>query len=183
MHSIDELIAGCKKRDRKAQKILYDTYSPVMLGICVRYSNDVPEAEDILQEGFLKIFQNIHEFEGKGHFVGWMKKIMVNTAITLYHRNKKHYFHDDLDNIENEPEDQITPESVYSTEELYKLIHGLPQGYKVIFNLYAIEGYKHKEIAEKLNIDESTSKSQYLRAKKYIRNELAKMEKVLNEQK
>ena len=140
----------------------------------MRYVYERSEAEDILQEGFLKIFTKIGEFEGRGSFEGWMKRIFVNTAITHYHKNSKHNkYHYDIDDVQiPKNEKPAYGESEFTKEELFKIIHSLPEGYKVVFNLYALEGYKHKEIAEMLKIDINTSKSQYSRAKKLIRRKL-----------
>ena len=174
MISEEKLIEKCRNNDRAAQKRLYNSYAPIMLGICMRYVYERSEAEDILQEGFLKIFTKIGEFEGRGSFEGWMKRIFVNTAITHYHKNSKHNkYHYDIDDVQiPKNEKPAYGESEFTKEELFKIIHSLPEGYKVVFNLYALEGYKHKEIAEMLKIDINTSKSQYSRAKKLIRRKL-----------
>lgn len=175
----EKLIEKCKKGNRKAQKYLYDKYSSVMFGICIRYSKNLNDAEDILQEGFIKIFGYINSYEGKGSFEGWMKRIMVNTAITFYHKNLKHKYHDDISELqETINTDSNWQDSDFTHDELLRIIQTLPDGYRNIFNLYAIEGYKHKEIAQMLEIDVSTSKSQYHRAKKIIRNKLEALKKV-----
>lgn len=174
MISEDQLIEKCRNNDRAAQKMLYDKYASLMLAICRRYVFEKSEAEDILMEGFLKIFTKIKEFEGRGSFEGWMKRIFVNTAITNYHKsakhNKNHYDIDEVNVVKSEK--PAFGESEFTHEELFKIIHSLPQGYKIVFNLYALEGYKHKEIAEMLEIDINTSKSQYSRARKLIRKKL-----------
>jgi len=176
MFELEAVIAGCIRNNRKAQVMLYNQYAPMLLAICARYVADKSEAEDILQESFLKILKNVKEYSGKGHFENWMKKIVVNTAITHFHREKKHYYHEEIDNIpENETQLDISPDVKIETEELYQLLTTMPVGYKMIFNLYAIEGYKHKEIAEQLHIEESTSKSQYLRAKNWLIKEMKKL--------
>jgi RNA polymerase sigma-70 factor (ECF subfamily) len=176
MFNLENIISDCKKGKRKAQMQLYNQYASVLLSICLRYVSDKSEAEDILQEGFLKILKNIKEYSGIGHFEGWMKKIIVNTAITHFHREKKHYYHDEIDEIsENEVSISLSPDKEYDAIELFSLLKKMPEGYRIIFNLYAIEGYKHREIAEQLNIDESTSKTQYLRAKKWIIKEMQNM--------
>ena len=178
MHSDEELIKRCIARDRKAQKLLYERYAPVLLGVCIRYASDRDEAEDILQDGFLKVFDHLEDFGGYGSLVNWMRKIMVNTAITNYHRTLKHRYHSDY----SEVQDQIGfPESLedvdFTREELLGVIQGLPPGYKMVFNLYAIEGYKHREIAEMMEIDVNTSKSQYSRARQIIRKKLEHLAK------
>lgn len=174
MISEDQLIERCRNNDRAAQKILYNKYAALMLAICRRYVFEKSEAEDILMEGFLKIFTKISEFEGRGSFEGWMKRIFVNTAITNYHKSSKHNKHHyDIDDVHiSKSEKPAFGESEFTHEELYKIIHSLPEGYKMVFNMYALEGYKHKEIAEMLEIDINTSKSQYSRAKKLIRKKL-----------
>lgn len=174
MISEEQLIEKCKKYDRVAQKMLYDRYAPILLGICMRYVFEKSEAEDILQEGFLKIFTKITEFEGRGSFEGWMKRVIVNTAITHYHKSSKHNkYHYDINDVQlPKNEKPAIGEAEFTSEELLYVIHSLPDGYKHVFNLYAIEGYKHKEIAEMLKIDINTSKSQYSRAKKLIRKKL-----------
>ncbi len=173
MFELEKVISGCKKNKRKSQVLLYNQYAPMLLGLCSRYVNDKAEAEDILQESFLKIFRNIKEYTGKGHFEKWMAKIVVNTAITHFHKEKKHYYHDEIDDVKDfEYQTNYSPQSELQAQELSNLLKTMPEGYRMIFNLYAIEGYKHKEIAEKLNIDESTSKTQYLRAKNWIIKEM-----------
>ncbi|NBC82325.1 MAG: sigma-70 family RNA polymerase sigma factor [Bacteroidetes bacterium] len=176
MFDLEKIIEGCKKNKRKAQMYLYEHYAALLLGVCIRYAESKPEAEDILQEAFLKIFDNIDSYTGKGNFEGWMKRIVINTAITHYHKNKKYYHHQDVEDMtEEELKINITPDTEYSVKELHDLLAQMPEGYRMVFNLYAVEGYKHKEIAEKLNIDESTSKSQYLRAKNWVVKQMQKM--------
>lgn len=168
-----ELIESCKNKNPKAQKYLYNKYSGIFLGMCARYSSSLSDAEDILQEGFLKIFLNINFYAGTGSFEGWMKRIIVNTAITHYHKNLKHQYHYDIEDIKEITIENTDVESEdYSKEELLDVIKSLPDGYKMVFNLYAVEGYKHKEIAELMKIDINTSKSQYSRAKKIIQTKL-----------
>jgi RNA polymerase sigma factor (sigma-70 family) len=179
MMSDQQIIEGCAKHDRKAQKVLYEKYSGFLLGVCLRYSVDKTEAEDILQESFLKIFFNINEFSGTGSFIGWLRKIAVNTAITHYHKNLKHRYMLDIDEyVSVETGTEGFEEDFYTAEELYRVLNELPAGYRMVFNLYAVEGYKHKEIAEMLGIDTNTSKSQYSRARSAIRDKLEKLGKL-----
>jgi RNA polymerase sigma factor (sigma-70 family) len=174
-----EIIEGCRRNERKAQKALYERYASILLGVCIRYSGRRDEAEDILQDGLIKVYFNIKEFAGKGSFINWMKKIMVNTAITHYHRNLKHQYHQDIEDIRETDIDWVSLNtSEFTREELFNVIRDLPHGYRLIFNLYAIEGYKHKEIAEMLEIDVNTSKSQYSRAKALIRRKLGTLRKI-----
>lgn len=176
MFNLGKVIEGCKKDRRKEQIELYRHYAPMLLAVCLRYVADKSEAEDILQESFLKILGNIREYTGQGHFENWMKKIVVNTAITHFHREKKHYYHDDIEEAgEIESPYALAPDKEFDAVELQQLISRMPEGYRVIFSLYAIEGFKHREIAEKLDIDESTSKTQYLRAKNWIIKEMKKL--------
>lgn len=173
MFNLEKVIIGLKKSKRKPQVQLYNQYAPMLLGICMRYVADKSEAEDILQEGFIKIFKNIGNYTGEGNFEGWMKKIVVNTAITHFNKEKKHYYHEEIEEAtELEVDKAFSPDKVYDAKELNELLKKMPEGYRVIFNLYAIEGYKHREIADKLEIEESTSKTQYLRAKKWLIKEM-----------
>ena len=179
MMSDQQIIKGCAKHERKAQQLLYDRYSRFLLGICLRYAADKAEAEDILQESFLKIFFNIKDFSGTGSFIGWLRKVTVNTAITHYHKNLKYRYHVDIEEYVS-VETGVTSfeEDFFTSEELYRVLNELPSGYRMVFNLYAIEGYKHKEIAEIMGIDTNTSKSQYSRAKAVIRDKLEKLGKL-----
>ncbi len=178
MIELSKIVDKCKDYNKKAQKELYDVYSPVLFGICLRYSNSKTEAEDILQVGFMKIFTKINDYSGKGSFEGWMKRIIVNTAISHYHKNKKYKDNYDIDEIKETDVEGATFDTVdFTKEELFYVINKLPEGYKMIFNLYAVEGYKHKEIAKKLNISENTSKSQYSRAKEKLKKMLEDISK------
>jgi len=174
-----QIIELCAKHDRKAQQVLYDKYSRLLLGICLRYATDKAEAEDILQDSFLKIFFSIKDFTGSGSFIGWLRKVAVNTAITHYHKNLKYRYHVDIDEyVTIEAGVMSFEEDFFTSDELYKVLNELPTGYRMVFNLYAVEGYKHKEIAEMLGIDTNTSKSQYSRAKAVIRDKLEKLGKL-----
>jgi len=179
MVSDQQIIDGCAKHDRKAQQLLYNKYSRFLLGICMRYSTAKAEAEDILQDSFLKIFFNIKDYTGTGSFIGWLRKVAVNTAITHYHKNLKFRYHIDIEEYVSTETGVISfEEDFFTSEMLYKVLNELPTGYRMVFNLYAIEGYKHKEIAEMLGIDTNTSKSQYSRAKAVIREKLASLGKL-----
>lgn len=171
-----EILEGCIKGESSAQRKLFDLYSRLLLGICNRYASSIEEAEDVMQEGFVKIFLNIKEFKGEGSLVAWMRRIMINTAITHYHKMRKHRYHDDLDEVkETKFEDYQWEESEFSREELFNIIQRMPDGYRMVFNLYAVEGYKHREIADIMNIDENTSKSQYSRARRWLQKRLLKI--------
>ena len=173
-----QIIDGCCRKDKKAQKVLFERFAKVLLGICMRYAGRRDEAEDILQDGFVKIYGNIRDYAGTGSFINWMKKIMINTAITHYHRNLKHHYQQDIEDIrETDIEGYEFEAAEFTREELFGVISDLPEGYRMVFNLYALEGYKHKEIAELLEIDINTSKSQYSRAKGLIRKRLEVLKK------
>lgn len=164
LFSDEELIQGCCKGKRKAQQVLYDTYGPRMYAIALRYSKMEQEAEDILQEAFLKVFQNIKTFRKDSSLVYWIKRIVINTA--LNHQRSKLYLYPmvDVNDLKSHFSYELTL-SAFSYKELLEMVRRLPTGSQVIFNLYAIEGYKHHEIAKMLEISEGTSKSQYARAK------------------
>lgn len=173
MNSEKALIEGCKDDDRQCQRALYDEYAPKMMVVCMRYSKSDLEAEDILQESFIKVFDNIKRFKGESKLVHWIKRIVVNTA--LNHGRRKLYMFPmlDVENIDN-PSDGDVPLSGYHFQELLKMIQELPSGCQIIFNLYAIEGYNHNEIAEMLDISVGTSKSQYSRARMLLREMIQK---------
>jgi RNA polymerase sigma factor (sigma-70 family) len=170
------ILEGCIKGRSSAQQQLFDSYSRLMLGICARYAANTEDAEDVMQEGFVKIFLNIKEFKGDGSLVAWMRRIMINTAITHYHKMRKHRYHDDLEEVrETKFENNDWSEADFTREELFGVIQRMPEGYRMVFNLYAVEGYKHREIAEIMDIDENTSKSQYSRARKWLQDRLIKI--------
>lgn len=176
MNSDSEILSGCIKGKQSAQRELFDKYSRLLLGICVRYASSVEEAEDILQEGFVKIFLNISHFKGEGSLMAWMRRIMINTAITHYHKMRKHRYHDDIEEVrETNLEEHSWNEADFTREELWNVIQRMPEGYRMVFNLYAVEGYKHREIAEMMGIDENTSKSQYSRARRWLQERLLKL--------
>jgi RNA polymerase sigma-70 factor (ECF subfamily) len=174
-----QIIEGCARHERKAQQVLYDRYSGFLLGVCMRYASDKAEAEDILQDSFLKIFFSIKNYSGTGSFIGWLRKVAVNTAITNYHKNLKYRYHVDIEEY-MPAETGVTSfeEDFFTSDELYMVLKELPAGYRMVFNLYAVEGYKHKEIGEMLGIDTNTSKSQYSRAKAVLREKLEKLGKL-----
>ncbi|MBK6730985.1 MAG: RNA polymerase sigma factor [Bacteroidetes bacterium] len=164
-NSSDEiLIQYSINGDRSAQKAIFDKYSSRLMGVCMRYAVDQPAAEDILQEGFIKAFKNLSKFRNEGSFEGWLRRIMVNTAIEIY--RKKNHLYPVLE-IETQTE-RVTYDNVLSdlaAEDIMHMVMNLSPGYRTVFNLYAVEGYSHKEIAEQLNISEGTSKSQLARAR------------------
>ena len=165
------LIENCINGNRKSQKQLYDFFSPKMYAICLRYAKNQMDAEDILQDAFVKLFNNLYKFRGEGSFEGWVRRIFVNTAIEHLRRNNIKTT--DGEGLENAIVDkhESALDSLYK-KDLIKTVTKLSEGYRTVFNLYAIEGYSHKEIAKKLGITESTSKSQFSRAKAILRDVL-----------
>lgn len=167
-NSEEEIIEGCIKNKRKAQKRLYEKYYRRMLGICLRYCSDTDEAEHVMLSGFMSIFSKINSFQRKGSFEGWMKRIMVNTAIDAFRKNKKYKYHLDVVDLENELQTEGNfPENI-SINEILSIVQQLPPGYRIVFNLFAIEGYEHKEIAEMLGVSVNTSKTQLFKARKML---------------
>jgi len=174
MMSDEELIDGCIREDRQVQGMLYRKYADKMYAVCLRYSNSREEAEDVLQEAFIKIFDKISKFRREGSFEGWMRRIMVNTALRSWDKRARKFEPGDLDHVQ-EPTLDARVLGEMGAKEIMKLIEQLPDGYKVVFNLFAVEGYSHKEIGEMLNITESTSRSQYARARKSLKLMLEKL--------
>jgi len=165
-------ITRLQNKDRKAQVAFYKFLSPKMYGICLRFANSRDDANDILQEGFIRVFQHINKFRGEGSFEGWVRRTIVNTAINYYKKEKKRGYKVELDYIKKK---YISDESVIekmSFKELIKIIRELPTGYRTVFNLNVIEGYTHKEIGAILGISENTSKSQLSRAKSALQKKL-----------
>lgn len=173
------IIEGCKSDKTEAQKQLYSHFSPKMMVVCLRYSKSQQEAEDILQEAFIKVFKHIKGFKEESSLFYWIKRIVINTALNS--QRSKLYLFPMVDVVNLEEQDQLLPIQEYSWQDLLKLIQELPTGCQVIFNLFAIEGYSHKEIAEKLNISEGTSKSQYARARTLLREKIEQDEKIVYE--
>jgi len=159
------LIKGCLKNDRASQKQLYDKYAEVMLGVCYRYTKSMADAEDVLQEGFVRVFKNLQQYKREGELGAWIRRIMVTTALNYLKRNAK-YQHDlAFEKIEMHPVTDEDPAVMMNTKELASLIQQLPTGYQTIFNLHAVEGYSHVEIGALLGITDGTSRSQYARAR------------------
>ncbi len=171
----EELIKGCIRRERTAQKALYDRYSPKLYALCYRYVKDRMDAEDVLVTAFTKVFDRIDQFKGEGSFEGWLRKVVVNEALTFLRRNRSMYLETELEVAERKP-DYNTLSDHLEAEDLMRLIQELPSGYRIVFNLYAIDGYSHKEIAEQLGISENTSKSQLSRARAHLQKLLANIQ-------
>lgn len=199
---IDEkqIIKGCRQHNKTAQKALFTKYSSTMLAVCQRYAQNRDEAKDMMQEGFLKIFGKIRQYSGKGSLEGWMRRIMINNAINQYRKNKKHYFHhlvDEKITKAEAPDDQtsadlarksfeidrtdvntkkinfgLIDDADFSKEEILEVIDQLPMEYKLVFNMYCIENYKHREIAKLLKLAEKTVRSRLHRARNMIQQRL-----------
>jgi len=163
-----QLIKGCINNDRKAQQALYDKYSGRMMAVCLRYVKDTEDARDLLQEGFIKLFMNIHRYTGDGLFDGWVRKIFVNCALERLRQQDVLRNADDIDETDYADIPDESTVSQLSADEIMVYVRSLPDGFRTVFNMFAIEGYSHKEIGEKLNITESTSRSQYMRARKLL---------------
>jgi RNA polymerase sigma factor (sigma-70 family) len=170
----EAILSGCLQNDAGAQRELYTRYSPKMLSVCYRFAHNREDAEDMLQEGFIKVFSQVHTFQNKGAFEGWVRRIMVHTCINHLKKNKK--FNESVDIIHANGV-QVREESVPSivqAKQIVECIRLLPLGYRTVLNLYAIEGYSHKEISGMLDVEESTSRSQYTRAKQMLEDILIK---------
>ena len=161
----EELIKACRNGERAAQKRLYDEYAPLMMGVCYRYAQSLQEAEDILQEAFIKVFSNLDQFRSEGEPGAWIRRIVVNCAINAIRKRKMQ-----ISSWDNQPEElhpitDTDPEIKLDAKELAYLIQKLPDGYRIVFNLHAVEGYTHEEIGKVLGIKPASSRSQYLRAR------------------
>ena len=174
-----QLIRACQQADPKAQRRVYETYAPRMLGVCRRYLPDEFEAEEAMVEGFIKVFEHITRFEGKGSFEGWIRRIVVNEALMALRAKKQLGWQTSYDDVREEPSPQPF-ESSLEVDDLLQLVNELPTGYRTVFNLYAIEGYTHEEIAEQLGISEGTSKSQLSRARAQLQQAIQRMDSRFN---
>jgi RNA polymerase sigma-70 factor (ECF subfamily) len=168
----EAIIEGCKRKEPKFQELLYQKYSARMMAVCTRYAKTRFEAEDVFHEAFVKVFQNIETYQ-QGSFEGWMTRIFVNTSINNFRRNQKHYNHEQhSEENDSGSADEVILSGI-SAKELMAVIAELPEGYRLVFNMYVVEGYTHKEIGEMLNIAEGTSKSQLAKAKAYLKKILS----------
>ncbi len=174
-----DLIKQSLKGDRTSQRDLFDMYSAKMLAVCKRFARHNAEAEDMFQEGFIKVFTNLSKYTGEGSFEGWVRRIMVNTSLKSV---SKMSFKNESIGIEDhqQKENKLAPEvfSKLSVDDLMTLVNDLPEGYKIVFNLYAIEGFSHKEIAEMLKIEVSTSRSQLLKARRTLQKKIEDLQKI-----
>lgn len=173
----NKIICLACENNRHAQQQIYSKFSPKMLGVCRQYIKDIQQAEDIMITAFMKVFLNLKNFEKKGSFEGWIRRIMVNECISFIRVQKKVKFIEDEEYFE---ESFNNIESKFSVDDIQHLIDQLPDGYKMIFNLYCIEGYKHQEIATILSINEGTSKSQLSHARKVLQQQITKLKNYEN---
>ena len=164
----EQLIDGCKARNPLAQRNLYDKYSRKMMAVCMRYADSKEEAQDILQDGFVKVFEKISTFQGQGSFDGWVRRIFVNTALDNIRKNRENRLLAYIDDVGYAIDSGTSVDGDINAEELMAILQKIPTGYRVVFNMFAIEGYSHKEIADQLGVSESTSKTQFLRAKAFL---------------
>jgi len=180
-HNITEsdLIRGSINGDRRMQELLYKTFSAKMYGVCLRYAGNAEDAQDILQEGFIKVFRNLDRFRAEGSFEGWIRRIFVNTAIEHYRRTVNMYPVSESQENNIEDKDWSAFDKL-AVKDLMKLIQDLSPGYRAVFNLYVVEGYTHKDIAAMMGISEGTSKSQLARAKAILKNVITGKQKESN---
>jgi RNA polymerase sigma-70 factor (ECF subfamily) len=170
LNALEQLIKGCVNGDHRSQKLLYETYSSRLYAVCLRYMSSREEAQDVLQDSFVKIFNKIGSYNFEGAFEGWLRRVVVNTALEQLRRNKHKFeerfeeFEPDTNFVTNEAEGKI------EVEALMKSLQSLAIGYRTVFNLYVVEGFTHAEIANQLGMSEATSKSQLSRAKKILQN-------------
>jgi RNA polymerase sigma-70 factor (ECF subfamily) len=174
-YTIEELIKRCRSGERKAQELLYKQLAPKMMGVCMRYATDRMEAEDMLQNGFIRVFQKLNDYRGEGPFEGWVRRIMVHSSIEYY---RKHHKMMQVVNMDEADEPSVNPLAAakLDAKDLMVLIQQLAPGYRIVFNLYAIEGYSHREIGEIVGITEGASKSQLSRARTILKEQIAKLE-------
>jgi RNA polymerase sigma-70 factor (ECF subfamily) len=176
-----DFIEKCREGDKLALQQLYKFYAPRMKGICLRYVHSVHEAEDVFQDSFIKVLKSIKTYSYKGSFDGWIKRIVINTAIDHYKSNYYNRTNLSYEEAGESEQDTLEIADQLSANELLEIIKKMPHGYRMVFNLYAIEGYTHYEIAAMMQITESTSRSQLCKARSFIKNILRQYEFVLNE--
>lgn len=166
------LVKNCLKGDPIAQRKLFDKFAPKMLGVCMRYAKNTEQAEDVLQDAFIKVFQKLNLFKEKGSLEGWVRRIVVNTSLDQIRKDLKFKNNVPMENVDYRLEQNSFILEGLAAEDLLILINSMPNGYKTVFNLFAIEGFSHKEIAQDLNISVNTSKSQYSRARAFLKEKL-----------
>ncbi len=168
------LVIECVKGNSRAQRMLFERFSQKMLGVCMRYAKSTEQAEDVLQDGFIKVFSKLNDFKHDGSLEGWIRRIMVNTSLDQIRKENKLLGNTSLESVDYKLQNNAFVLENLAAKDLMKMVQSMPVGYKVVFNMFAIEGYSHKEISEHLGISENTSKSQYSRARAYLRERLEK---------
>jgi RNA polymerase sigma factor (sigma-70 family) len=176
----NDWIEGCKRQNRDAQRTLYEFYSGKMYALCYRYVKSKMEAEDVMVMAFTKLFERIDQYKGEGSFEGWIRRIMVNESLGYLRKSKNMYLETDIEAADREPNFEKL-ESQLEAEDLMKMIEALPTGYRIVFNLFAIDGYSHQEIGDQLGISENTSKSQLSRARALLQKRLLEAEQQLSQ--
>lgn len=172
-----QLVKDCLRQKPEAQRLLYERYAKSMLGICYRYTKSLRDAEDVLQDGFVKVFMNLKQYKNEGELGGWIRRIMINTALNFLKRNNRYNKEMYFPEQPLHPVADDNPAITLQAKELADLIRQLPAGYQAIFNLHGVEGYTHVEIGEMLGISDGTSRSQYARARALLINWLEEMSK------
>jgi RNA polymerase sigma-70 factor (ECF subfamily) len=180
--SDDELIKSCVSGSEMAPKLLFDRYSRKMMGICLRYAANREEAEDMLQDGWIKVFRSLHTFRFEGSAEGWLKRIIVNTCLESLRKEKMKFSQVEIETVMESGYSEVNSPDELSAKDLLKMIHSLPAGFRTVFNLFAIEGYSHKEIGKMLSISEGTSKSQYSRARTHLQKMIGEEKKIVSRQ-
>lgn len=170
------LVIECVNGNVRAQRMLFDKFARKMLGVCMRYAKSTEQAEDVLQDGFVKVFTKLKDFKHDGSLEGWIRRIMVNTSLDQIRKNGKMLGDTNIDDVGYKIENNAFVFENLMADDLMKMVQAMPEGYKIVFNMFAIEGYSHGEIAETLGISENTSKSQYSRARAYLRERLEKVD-------
>jgi RNA polymerase sigma-70 factor (ECF subfamily) len=170
MHQMDynQLLKDCLKGKPEAQKTLYEHFAPTMMGVCFRYTKSINDAEEVVQVGFIKVFERLHQFKAEGELGGWIRRIMINAALNYLKTNQRYRYELSYEEMPLHLVSTENPEMNLDAKELAELIRQLPTGFQTIFNLHAVEGYKHREIASMLGISEGTSRSQYARARSLL---------------
>lgn len=174
-----DILKGCEARDRKSQEQLYRAFYGFAMGVCLRYCKTGEEAREVLNDGFLKVFNKIESYDPSLSFRAWFKRILINTSIDHYRANSKHYQHYDLDTVTGHYQEEETPLDKISHEELLKKVQLLPPAYKMAFNLFVIDGLTHDEISKKLGISVGTSKSNVTRAREFLRKILSTTNQII----
>jgi RNA polymerase sigma factor (sigma-70 family) len=175
----EELIRGCIREEAACQRELFNRYASRMLGVCNRYARTPADAEDILQDAFIKVFDKMHQFKFEGSFEGWIRRIMVNTALKKY--DLRRYQKEVVGYVTNDNNESSIAPAAYehlTQKEILELINNLPDGYRVIFNLYVIEGFRHEEISNMLGIQPGTSRSQLVKARSMLQTQIIKLQKI-----